>query len=259
MACFYNQKNHCTDKMTREHIVSASVLKVAFGNPIRNISRAEIFGSKYLLDHEAIVKDVCDKCNNVNLSPYDEAGRKLAKFLEEKRDSSPLEIPFNTKTFGWILKTHLNYIRVIKDREVNEVYPIKQSIKNSLIKDKPISSEQVALYVQQWEENDSFWNAESQMNLPYLQYRSIRLISQKIVMSNFRIRQFDTIIFIPSDGNYKNFKKRVQSSFEELRSTFNATFQKVDIEETIKYGKLDIHSLFSIEEIMAIRHKIEDS
>jgi len=259
MACFYNQKNHCTDKMTREHIVSASVLKIAFGDPIRNISKAEIFGSKHLLDHEAVVKDVCDKCNNVNLSPYDEAGKKIAQFLENNRDSAPLEIPFNTKTLGWILKTHLNYIRVIKDKEMNKAYPVKQSIKNNLIKDKPISSKQIALYVQQWEENTSFWDAENSENLPYLQYRSIRLISQKIVMSNFRVRQLDTIIFIPSDGNYKNFKKRVQSSFEELNSSFNATFQKVDIEKTIKSEKLSIHSLFSIEEIMAIRHKVENN
>lgn len=259
MICFYNQKNHCTDKMTREHIVSASVLKVAFGDPIRNIARAEMFGSKYLINHEAVVKDVCNKCNNVNLSPYDEAGRKLAEFLEEKRDSSPLEIPFNINTLGWILKTHLNYIRVIKDRETNEAYPIKQSIKNCLIKGKAITSDQVVLYVQQWEENDSFWNPNNPENLQYLQYRSIRLINQKIVMSNFRVRQFDTIIFIPSDKNYKNFKKRVQSSFEELRSILNANFQKVDIEKSIKSGKLDVHSLFSIKEIMAIQYKIEDS
>lgn len=259
MACFYNQKNHCTDKMTREHIVSASVLKVAFGDPIRNIARAEMFGSKFLIDHEAVVKDVCDKCNNVNLSPYDVAGRKLAEFLEAKRDSSPLEIPFNKETLGWILKTHLNYIRVIKDRETNEAYPINQSIKNCLIKGNSITSNQIALYIQQWEEDDSFWDPNNPENLHYLQYRSIRLISQKIVMSNFRLRQFDTIIFIPSDKNYKNFQKRVQSSFEELSSTYNVNFQKVDIEKTIKSGKLNIHSLFSIEEIMAIRYKIEDT
>lgn len=258
MACFYNQKRHCTDKMTREHIVSASVLKVAFGDPIRNIERGEMFGSKYLVDHEAVVKDVCDKCNNVNLSPYDEAGRKLAQFLKDERDIFPLKIPFNTETLGWILKTHLNYTRVIKDRETNKAYPIKQSIKNSLIKGKPITSKQIALYVQQWEEEDSFWDAKNPENIHYLQYRSIRLISQEIVMSNFRVRQFDTMIFFPSNKNYKNFEKRVQSSFEELRSELNANFQKVDIEKTIKSGNINISSLFTIKEIMGIRYKIKD-
>lgn len=259
MACFYNQKKHCTEKMTREHIVSESVLKVAFGDPIRNIARADMFGTKYLVDHEAVVKDVCDKCNNVSLSPYDEAGKKLAKYLEDNKNSSPLKIPFNSETLGWIIKTHLNYTRVIKDEETGEAYPIKQSIKNSLIKSRPISSDQIALYVQQWAEEGSFWDAESPEKLQYLQYRSIRFISQEIVMSNFRIRQLDTMVFFPSNGNYKNFDERVKSSFEELRAEFNADFQKINIEKSIEAGKLEIYNLFSVEEIMSIRYKIEDS
>jgi len=244
--------------MTREHIVSSSVLKVAFGDPIRNIARAEMFGSKYLLDHEAVVKDVCDKCNNVSLSPYDEAGRKLAKYLEENKQITPLEAPFNSKILGWIIKTHLNYTRVIKDTETNEAYPIKQSIKNSLIKSRALSSDQVMLYVQQWEEGDGFWDAENPDNVHYLQYRSIRFLSQNIVMSNFRIRQLDTMIFFPSNGSYKNFKSRVKSAFDELKSEFNANFQKVDIDKSIKSGKINMTSVFSIDEIAAIRYKIED-
>jgi hypothetical protein len=259
MVCFYNQKNHCTEKMTREHIVSASVLKVAFGVPIRNIARAEMFGSKYLVDHEAVVKDVCDKCNNISLSPYDEAGRKLAKYLEDNKQVTPLEMPFNPKILGWIIKTHLNYTRVIKDSETKEAYPIKQSIKNSLIKSRALSSDQVMLYVQQWEEGDRFWDAENPDNVHYLQYRSIRFLSQNIVMSNFRIRQLDTMIFFPSNGSYKNFKSRVKSAFDELRSEFNANFQKVDIDKSIKSGKIKMTSVFSIDEIAAIRYKIEDA
>ena len=258
MACFYNQKKHCTEKMTREHLVSASVLKVAFGDPIRNIARADMFGSKYLVDHEAVIKDVCDRCNNVSLSSYDVAGQKLAKYLEYNKNIIPLRIPFNLEVLGWILKTHFNYTRVIKVQETNEAYPIEQSIKNSLIKNRLISSDQIALYVQQWEEGDQFWDAENPENLHYLQYRSIRLRNQEMVMSNFRIRQLDTMIFFPFNGNYKNFNKRVKSSFEQLKSEFNANFQEIDIEGAIESGKIDITSIFSIDEIMAIRYKIED-
>lgn len=243
--------------MTREHIVSSSVLKVAFGDPIRNIARADMFGSKALVDHEAVVKDVCDKCNNVSLSPYDKAGQKLAQHLEDSKNIVPLKIPFDGEILGWILKTHLNYTRVIKDVETNEVYPIKQSIKNSLIRNRPLTSDQVSLYVQQWAEDDQFWDKENPENLQYLQYQSMRLRSQEMVMSNFRIRQFDTMIFFPSNKNYKNFDKRVKSLFEELSSEFNANFQKVNIERSIKSGYINLTSLFAIDEIMAIRYKIE--
>lgn len=259
MACFYNQKRHCTGKMTREHIVSASVLKIAFGDPVRNITRADIFGSRPLLDHEPVIKDVCEKCNNESLSPYDEAGRKLARYLEDNKKIIPLKIPFNSETLGWLLKTHLNYTRVIRDVETNEIYPIKQNIKNSLIKRAPISPEQIALYVQQWEDDGQSWDAKNPENLHYLQYRSIRFKNQEMVMSNFRIRQFDTMVFFPSNGNYKKFNRRVTSSFNELKSEFNADFQKVDIEKSIKLGSINISKIFSISEIMAIRYKIEDN
>jgi hypothetical protein len=244
--------------MTREHIVSGSVLKVAFGDPIRNIARAEMFGSKFLVDHEAVVKDVCDKCNNVSLSPYDEAGRKLARYLEDNKGITPLKLPFSINTLGWLIKTHLNYTRVIKDVETQEAYPIKQSIKNSLIKGRAISPKQIALYVQQWEEEEQFWNAENPENVHYLQYRSIRLRDQEMVMSNFRIRQLNTMIFFPSNGNYKNFDSRVESAFQELKGEFNVSFQKIEIEKSLSAGKVDISSIFSIEEIMLIRYKIED-
>jgi len=216
MACFYNQEKHCTEKMTREHIVSASVLKVAFGDPIRNISRADMFGSKYLVDHEAVVKDVCDKCNNVSLSPYDGAGKKLAKHLEDNKNITPLKIPFDNEILGWILKTHFNYTRVIKDVETNEAYPIKQSIKNNLIKSRAVSSDQIALYVQQWEEGDQFWDAENPENMHYLQYRSIRLRNQEMVMSNFRIRQFDTMIFFPSNGEVLIYKNSIPKNVNSI-------------------------------------------
>jgi hypothetical protein len=194
----------------------------------------------------------------MSLSPYDEAGRRLAKYLEDNKKIAPLKIPFDSRVLGWILKTHLNYTRVIKDVETNEAYPIKQSIKNSLIKSRPVSSGQIALYVQQWAEYDQFWNSENPENPHYLQYRSIRLRNQGMVMSNFRIRQFDTMIFFPSNGNYKKFDERVRSSFDELRSEFNANFQKIEIEMAISAGEILITSIFSIDEIMAIRYKIED-
>jgi hypothetical protein len=67
------------------------------------------------------------------------------------------------------------------------------------------------------------------------------------------------MILFPSNGNYKNFKSRVKSAFDELRSEFNANFQKVDIDKSIKSGKLNMTSIFSIDEIAAIRYKISDA
>ena len=254
--CFYNQKKSCTDKLTREHLVSASVLKVAFGESIRNISRAEIFGDKALVDHEAVVKDVCGTCNNDRLSPYDSAGKNLAISLEGRRDNTPLSIKFDKYTLGWIVKTHLNYVRVIKDREWSESYKIKQSIKNDIIKHKPISSNKLCFLVQQWEEEAPFWDAESEEKLPYMQYRSIRFRQQNIFLSNFRIRQLDTIVILPTNKCYKNFPARVASVIEEIKKEWGYSFQAVDIDKALSSKNIKISNMFTRDEIYAIRKKV---
>lgn len=242
--CFYNQKNKCSKKLTREHVVSASVLKIAFGDPIRNISRAEVFGNKALKDHEVKIKDVCEICNNRFLSPYDLAGKELSLELEKNQDSFPLIINFNKFTLGWLIKTHLNYARVVKDKEWGQSYKIKQSIKNDLIKHKSVSSNRVLLLVQQWEEDESFWNADSGGNIPYLQYRNMRFKNQEIFLSNFRIRQLDTLLLLPSNKCYKNFSERTINVLDEIKEQWDYSFQKVDLDETIRLKKLTLNIFF---------------
>jgi hypothetical protein len=249
LSCFYNQRKHCSDKLTREHVVSASILKVAFGDPIRNTARTEAFGDKSLYDHEAVVKDVCAKCNNISLSPYDVAGKSLADSLENAKGSAALSLDFDVNTFGWIVKTHLNHFRVIKDGETSEPYKVKQKIKNSLIKGKKIPRELYRFLVQEWEESPEYWESESPDKLTYINYRSIRFRSQRIVLSNFRIRQLDTILMIPSDGDYKDFDKRVSSAIEEMRSSFNADYQLVDMDSVLSDKKLTITSLLKVSDI----------
>lgn len=254
--CFYNQKRKCTDSLTREHLVSASVMKIAFGESIKNVARSEIFGDKALVDHEAVVKDVCDVCNNNRLSPYDSAGQDLGIYLDGHRDSSPLEIKFNRYTLGWIVKTHLNYVRVIKDIEWKESYKIKQSIKNDIIGHKPISSNKLSFLVQQWEEDECFWDAESEGKVPYFQYRSIRFKEQDVFLSNFRIRQFDTILILPTNKCYKNFSARVDSALKEVESEWGYSFQPIDISEALRSKSLKVSSIFTKDEIYSIREQV---
>ncbi|WP_133152346.1 hypothetical protein, partial [Vibrio lentus] len=252
MGCFYNIKRHCVQKMTKEHVVSNAVLKVAFGDPIRNVARAKHFGNKALLDHEALVKDVCETCNNVSLNPYDVAGKQLVTDLQGTQNSMPLQLRFNNDTLGWILKTHFNYFRVVKDVETAQAYKIKQVIKQALIERKKVDPTKYVLMVQQWEEQPHYWDASSVGNIPYLNYRSIRFKEQRIVMSNFRIRQLDTILMLPSDADYKNFSGRVESAIKEMQSEFNADFEILDIEQILDKKSITVSSLLTISEIEAM-------
>lgn len=242
--------------MTREHIISASVLRVAFGPEIRNVVMAEeLFGDKTLIDHEPVVKDVCDYCNNTALTVYDDAGKAHVEELIGKKSLQPLEIYFDKYTLGWIIKTHLNYIRVIKDKEWDTCYRIKQSIKNDLVNRQSVSPNKFVLQVQQWEEDHTFWNADHEMRIPFFSYRSIRFREQEVFMSNLRLRQFDTMLFMPVNKGYKNFSARVDSVIKEIKGEWGYQFQEIDVAAALKEKKIVIESVFSKDAIKAIRRR----
>ena len=103
-SCFYAQPT-CVLGLSREHVISASVLKAVFGDPVRNSIKAEFLGTKTLIDHEPVIRDVCEKCNNEGLSPYDVAGVRLIKQLTAGHDPTGLRLFLSRETIGWLLKT----------------------------------------------------------------------------------------------------------------------------------------------------------
>jgi hypothetical protein len=229
-------------------------LKEALGDPIKNVvSSEEIFGDKKLIDHEQMIKDVCTVCNS-NLSSYDIAGRNLIAFLKKNKYSKSLEVEFNKDLIGWIIKTHLNFIRLIKDREWRRAYPIKQKIKNSLAKNKELDISLFGFYARIWEENSNLWNAENP-KAPYFYFNSIRFRKQKVYFSHFRVRQLDTALYFPVDKNYKNFDKRVSSVNDEIKETFGQTFQEITLENT-GLNSVKINHLYPLNRIL---EKIDNS
>ncbi len=247
MTCFYSQPT-CTSKITKEHVISNSVLKAVFGNPIRNKISADHLGTKVLIDAEPVVKDVCSYCNNFSLSPYDIAGVSLINQLHS-HDATGLRLQITNETFGWILKTHLNYFRIIKDAEAEKAYPVSQRIKDGLIQKQFVPHDQFRLYVEGWEGEPFFWDAEDDRRIHWFQYRSIRFRAQKIVLSELRIKTLTTWILIPSNNDYDSFDERVDSVMREIKKDFGFSLQHVDVGQTIYDGFLDVFRILSINEI----------
>ena len=46
------------------------------------------------------------------------------KLLVPVHSARGLTLPFDRHTQGWLLKTHFNYLRRIRDRETDESYPV---------------------------------------------------------------------------------------------------------------------------------------
>jgi hypothetical protein len=212
---------------------SASVLKAVFGAPVKNIIRGEFLGTKTLIDHEPVVRDVCERCNNVGLSPYDTAGVGLIKQLAT-HDPTGLRLFLSRETVGWLLKTHLNYIRVIKDRKTTQIYPIEQRIKSALIQQGKLPHSLFRLLIDGWVGEPHFWDAED---------------PQRIVISDLRIKTLTTWFVIPSDANYDSFEKRVRSALAEAAQDFGFQLQLVSPSQAVKDGYVDLEHVLPVEAV----------
>ncbi|MEZ9350687.1 hypothetical protein AB4182_03870 [Vibrio splendidus] len=215
--CFYNRKNHCTTNLTKEHVVSRSVLKTLdlLGN---GIIKADVMKNVPVLDYEPVVKDVCSKCNNESLPIYDKSGKELANFLKTEKNNNPLTIPFGNSEFGWLLKTHLNFFRVVKDKLTGKPFKVSQKLKNTLIDGKPFDNSLCFFLARQNDNSVGYWDDVSDKKLPMFNYNSKRILPEQLIYSHFQIRQLDTILFFPTDGNYKNFSSRFDQFIKNWKS-----------------------------------------
>ena len=147
-------------KLTKEHVISRSVLKVAFGENIENVVRQPVgMGGQILFDHETQIKDVCRDCNSA-LSPYDVAGVELMKAIYPHHDATGLTVPFSRNILAWLLKTHLNEMRITPNDGF--VQPrAKSAIYRALLKYDAVSPSWYRLYIEGWQGDKAWWEKDS--------------------------------------------------------------------------------------------------
>jgi hypothetical protein len=246
--CFYNQPT-CSGPLSREHVISAVVFREVFGDPVRNVVSGEfLFGGKSLIDLEPTIRDVCKDCN-ARLSPYDAAGVDFVRQFMPNRDPTGLHIKISREAIGWLIKTHLNYFRVIKDRETNSSYLVDQSIKDALIEHRTVPVSRYRLLIEGWIGEDYFWDANDPRHIPWFGYRSVRMHSQRVVISDFRIKTLSTWLVVPSDNDCREFNKRVWSALDELRKDRGFRLQMLDPRTAIKDGGVRLNRVLSLEEV----------
>jgi hypothetical protein len=248
-ACFYAQPT-CVSELTREHAISASVLREVFGDPIRNFASGEdLANGRALLNHEAVVKDVCRVCNNDRLSAYDASGVEFIRQLDRVHDTIGLTLSVNGWALGWLLKTHLNHLRMIRDRETQRFYPIHGAIREALIAHGEFPHDHVRLFMEGMMGEAYFWDAEDPRKVSWFHFRSLRFRSQRIAISDLRMKALSTLLFIPSDGDYTSFQSRVWSAIEECEREFGNYFQPVNTRDALATGQLRVLRTITKEEV----------
>ena len=92
-----------------------------------------------------------------------------------------------------------------------------------------------------------FWDAEDPRRIPWFQYRSVRFIRQRVVISDLRIKTLGTWIVIPSDANYDSFDARVSSTLDEVLQDFGFQLQPVNSRQAIEDGYVDLNRVLPVE------------
>lgn len=227
-ACVYCD-NKRSIKKSNEHVISESVLKVAFGENIRNVTQSDIL-PKTLFDHEQKVKDICNLCNS-DLSDYDIAGKKLMEFVHSFYDATNKVLDIDYQAINWLLKTHLNHMRIIPSKATGKYYDINKEIYKSIVAKRIVPKRLFNLYFEGWEGLDYFWDKNSAEKITYFSFRSVQIVPDEIVISNFRMKWLDTFLVLPSNNDYTNFSIRVDNAMKFVKANYNIDPERININD----------------------------
>ncbi len=248
--CIYCN-NSRSSKLTVEHSISKAVFEVLF-YPLKHIgtrSRSEIYGDKTLINTMPSVKDVCMKCNS-DLHKYDEAGKHFAKSISPFADITGIQIPFNEKILGWLIKTHLNCIRSFPNLETRKKYVINRSILNAIINYTPIPDGLYKLYIEGWQGVDYLWDDASTKRIQIMNFISVELLRQKILVSDLRIKTLRTFLLLPADSDYTDFEDRTKSAFDEMKNFYGFHIEQIAVKKAIQDGYIYAHEIMPLTDIL---------
>lgn len=237
-------------KFSREHIISSTVLREVFGNPVKNRVSGELFGKTSVLDNEPTSKHVCKDCNS-KLSPCDTAGRDLVLQIMSRASVANTSVDFPTLRLNWLIKTHLNFLIVTRPQTKSN-YVNLQGLFDSLIDLKPVPRHLYALCLEALDTDASYFDGTRKEGVGYFHYRSVDFLSQQTIVSTLRIKSLTTYLVLPLSANYWGFPARVDDTLDEMRRVFDINVQQVTAECLEKSTSVLVSQIFSREKTDAI-------
>lgn len=246
MKCVYCQKEKAS---SREHVISETVLKIVFGDVVRNTTTSSVFNNKTLTDYQHKILDVCSDCNS-SLSPYDVAGGKLVSDINKFYDASFAKIKIDSIKLGWLIKTHLNLIRLSPDKRTGLHFQICQDIYTSLIKKSQIDTPLYVLAIDGYQGKEYFWDENDSKHIQYFSHKSVTFPDQEILVSNFRIKSIDTFLLLPTNNDYDNFANRCKSVRVDMKNGYDINPSEVDIKQTLTDGYYLVTNIVPFDRIL---------
>ena len=203
-------------KLSREHAFTDrafDLLRVA-GSDVHAISpRWE--GIKPI--EGVTLKDVCRDCNSA-LSGLDVAGIELVKDVKT-RVGRPggRELPLDSDRLGWLLKTHLNYIRF--GPSVNFKQPEIDPRLLEAIRQRSLPPPALyRLFASHMADSPEMWDPNSPMSIQFISQGTFKDAPSEIAIGFLRFLWFVTYLLIPADRSYDGFTARSNEAISHLKS-----------------------------------------
>lgn len=140
------------------------------------------------------------------------------------------------------MKTHLNYIRSFPSRTTQKYYVVSNELYKSII-NYDINYELFDLYILGRKGQSYYWEPREKCEVSFIDYRSFEIYEYNLLFSYFRIKALETIILLPSDNNYRDFKHRVMESTKRIKPAL----QYVSLQKAIKKGSINIRKVQPME------------
>ena len=229
MPCVYCNS---TKRLSREHVVNAAAFRQTFGEKLSFIVQYDTIGEKdSRVDR---IRDVCERCNNAQLQPYDKAGIQFVSAVRSLQTPAERPLPFDRNVLGWLLKTHLNILRKYGRRQPCIV---DQRIYESLLHKQPVSPELFRLVLCVF--NEDIKRFETRHGTLPLTWKIVtaEYETPRIMRSYFRMEHLETFLYLPSDAKYDAFAERVRTLLSKVYpDPSKVTF--FDIEGVVRLGSI---------------------
>lgn len=239
MKCVYCNKHIAPNDKSGEHVISKSVLKLGLGNKIDNITSSSLFKKRTICAYQHKIYDVCARCNN-RLSPYDNAGKEFASEANNYFNASNVLLRINILKLGWLIKTHLNFIRSFPDKKTGAYYPINGNFYNAIIGRYSVEPSLFSLLIEGMEGKQYYWDENDPRRIQYFKYKHVLFPKQRIVVSDLRLKAINTYLLLPSDNNYDNFSIRSKSTRVDMKIEYNKNPDEVDVDMSQNLGYINV-------------------
>jgi hypothetical protein len=186
------------------------------------------------------LKDVCRDCNSA-LTGLDVAGIGLVRDVKAKiAVPGRRRLEIDRGRLGWLLKTHLNYIRF--GPSVNFSQPeIDARFYQQLRVGALPQASLYRLFASQMTDSADLCNPNHPGSIQFISQGTFKIVDSEIAVGFLRFLWFVTYLIIPADTQDAQFQARSDAAIAYLKAA-GVVWQEVLATRVLKQRRIDMHA-----------------